>query len=359
MKKSLKKAGKFFLVLQQREKKDIGQTVLLVDGSFVLPNNFALIIKGVREKFKNANLVVLTFKDKEEFIKNNFPDVQIVVPEIKIKRHQLAIQLFSLLRRRFTFVVLSSLDISLVATSLFFARCPVFLHNRWLEWYRIRKRTLLDVLRGAKSADRSRGRIKSGMRNALKRLGRVFLLLSKVNWEDIRCRILVVDNGYTDIGHILAAVRKAQDIFINPDITILTFMTRRHYFIDMLPHMKVVLVGESGRRYRIARQMYRMCKERFNYVVLTTLDVSPIAVSLLFMKGKVLLYNKWHQWWSLGFRNIADYFKEILILLAMIPIFIYLLITVALILSRTSLRLGLVNLKSLVKKNKEGRRARI
>lgn len=359
MKKFLKKIGKFFLVLRQVDEKDIRQTILLVDGSFILPNNFALIIKGVRERFKNADLTVLTFKDKEGFIKDNFPDIEIIVPEGKIKKHQLAIGMFLLLRRKFDFVVLSSLDISLVITSLIFAGCPVFLHNRWLEWYKIRKRTLSDVLRGTKSADRNLKKRARGIKGALKKLGRAFLILSDINWEDIRCRILVVDNGYTDIGHVLTAVRRTLENFINPDITILTFMSRRHYFVDMFSYMKIAVAEDSDKRHRLAMQMYRMRKDKFHYVVLTTLDVSPIAAALLSMKGHVLLYNRWHQWWSLGFRHVLEYFKEILIFLAKLPAFIYLLVTVTFILLRTGLRLGLINLKSIAGKNKEGGRGSI
>jgi hypothetical protein len=359
MKKFLKKIGKFFLVLRQADKRDMRKTVLLVDGSFILPNNFALIIKGARERFKNAKLTVLTFKEKEGFIKDSFPDIEIIVPEGKIKKHKLATQLFLLLRKKFDFVVLSSLDISLVITSLIFTSCPVFLHNRWFEWYKIRKRTLADVLRGAKSVDRNLKKRTRGIKDVLKKLGRVFLILSDINREDIRCRILVVDNGYTDISHVLTAVRTTLENFINPDITILTFMSRRHYFVDMLPSVKIAVTGESNESHRLAVQMYRMRKDKFHYVVVTTLDVSPITAALLFMKGKVLLYNRWHQWWSLGFRNALEYFKGILIFLAKIPIFVYLLVTATLILLRTGLRLGLINLKSIARKNKEGRRGAI
>lgn len=75
MKKFLKKINKVFFELQQKNEEDIHQSILLIDGSFILPNNFVLIIKDIKEKFKNANLVVLAFKDKEELIKDNFPDI--------------------------------------------------------------------------------------------------------------------------------------------------------------------------------------------------------------------------------------------------------------------------------------------
>ena len=93
MKRFFKKTGRFFFDLKQKNEKEIRQSILLVDGNFILLNNLALIIKDVREKFKNANLTVLTFKDKEGFIRDNFPDVEIrtsflqKIPFWKIRRH--------------------------------------------------------------------------------------------------------------------------------------------------------------------------------------------------------------------------------------------------------------------------------
>ena len=170
MKKFLKKINKVFFELQQKNEEDIHQSILLIDGSFILPNNFVLIIKDIKEKFKNANLVVLAFKDKEELIKDNFPDIEIIVSEnrIKPKGYQLFIRLLLLLRRNFKFIVLSSLDISHALISLMFSRCPILLHNRYLEWYILRQRTLSDILRGTKSADRNRRRISKGIKDIIK-----------------------------------------------------------------------------------------------------------------------------------------------------------------------------------------------
>lgn len=355
MRKILKKIGRFFIILSQKNEEDIRQSVLLVDGSFILPNIFALIIKGVQKKFKNAKISALAFKDKEEFIRNNFPGIEIIVPETKIKiiRYQLAVQLLFLLRKKPHFIILSSLDISTTFVSLIFAKCPVFLHNRWLEWYRLRQKDLSDIFKGVKSADRNRRKKSRGIKDIIKNLGRCFVILSALNEEDTKTRILVEDNGYTDTGHTLTAVRRADEVFINADITILTFAERKQHFVNMFPHMKLIIVEESDNRYRLAIRMYRMRKYRFDYIILTALDISPIVISFLFFKAKVLLYNRWHQWWSLDLRNVWGYFKYILIFLATIPVFIYLLITTSLILFRTGFRLRLMNLKSsIVNRNK-------
>lgn len=343
MKKFIKRIGKLFTALKHMDESKIRQSVLLIDGSFILPNNFALIIKGVQKKFSNARLVVLTFQDKKEFLKDNFPEVEIIVGGRRIRRsrYQLALQLLFLLRQKFNFIILSSLDISLLSISLMFARCPVFLHNRWMEWYRIRKRTLLDILRRTKSADTKRRVTNRGIKEIIKSFGRIFVILSDIDEREIESRILIEDNGYTEIGHVITAVRNAEKIFINPDITILTFESRKEGFINNFPDIKLISVKENGNKYKLAIEMFRMRSQKFNYVILTALDISPIAISFLFMKARVLLYNRWHQWWSLRFRNLFGYFKWGLIFLVMVPLFIYLFIISSIILIRTSVRLRL------------------
>jgi hypothetical protein len=280
--------------------------------------------------------------------------VEIVVPgdRIRLKKYQLAIQLFLLLRRNFNFIILSSLDISVVSISLIFARCPIFLHNRWLEWYQIRQRTVLDILRGTKSVDKNRRVINKVIKDVIKSLGRIFVILSQMRDEDIKSRILIEDNGYTEVGHVITAVRRAEEFFINPDITILTFTMRKQDFINTFPQMKIVTVEEINDRYGLAMKMYGMRKHKFNYVILTALDIFPIVVSFLFFKAKVFLYNKWHQWWSLELRNIRGYLKEILIFLVNIPVLIYLFITACFILLRTRFRLVSANIKSIVAKKR-------
>jgi hypothetical protein len=161
--------------------------------------------------------------------------------------------------------------------------------------------------------------------------------------EDIMCRILIEDNGYTEIGYIRTVVKRAREIFINPDITIVAQEVRKRYFSDMLPDMKLFTAEHSNNRYRLARQILRMRKLGFDRVILTTLDISPVLVSMLFMRTKVLLYNKWHQWWSLEIKDVWGYLKDMLKILITIPIFIYLLISAVFVLSRTRLRLISLN----------------
>lgn len=347
MKKILKNIGRIFIVLEKKNENDIRQSVLLVDGSFILPNNLALIIKGVKEKFKNANIAVLTFREKEGFIRDNFHDIEVIVPGKGIvRKYQLAIKLFSLLKRKYAFIVLSSLDISLVLVTTFFAKQPVFLHNRWFEWYRIRRRAFLDILLGTKSADKNRRKVNRGFQDALKSFGRIFIILSQFDEEDTKHSVLVVDDGRGEIGYISTAVRKAMVNFINPDISVLTFIDRKHYFIGLSPQIKIFTVKNQDTKYGLSMQMYGMRQSKFFNIVLTNLDITPIFISLLFMKGKVFLYNRWHEWWGLGIRSLYGYIKGVLTFIYSTIIFIYLLIISGYILLRMGTRSLWISLTS-------------
>lgn len=336
MKKFLKKIGKVFIVLNKKDEKDVRDSILLVDGDFILPNNFALILTGVKNRFKNAKIIVLTFENKELFIKDNFPGVEVVIPKNNIRRFQLALEMTSLLRRRFDFIVLSSLSVSLVIVGLAFGRCAVFLHNKWFEWYRVRHRTFLDIFLGTKSADKNHRKTNRSMQDVIKSIGRSFIILSNLYEEDISTRVLVADDGRGELGYITTAVKKAKANFINPDISVITFPGREHYFTGIIPAEKVFAVKYPERKFSLAMQIYRMRRHGFSRIVLTNLDASPILAAFLFIKADVFLYNKWHEWWVLGFRTIYGYIKAILDFLCATVIFMYLLVICSFVLLRTA-----------------------
>lgn len=338
MKKILNNLGKVFVVLDQKQERDIRQGVLLVDGSSMLHNKLALIIKGVKEKFKNANLSVLTFKDKEVFLRENFPDIEIIIPKDKgiINKYRLALKLFSLLKREYSFIILSSLDISLVFVSMVFGRQPVFLYNRWFEWYRVRCRTLLDILLMAKSVDKNRRKINRGIQDMIRSMGRSFIILSNLYEEEIKTHVLVADDGRGELGYITTAVKKAKANFINPDMSVITFPGREHYFTGIIPAERVFAAKDPERKFSLAIQICRMRRAGFSRIVLTSLDIAPILASFLFIKADVLLYNKWHEWWRLGFRTIYGYIKAMLDFLCAVVIVMYLLITCGFILLKTA-----------------------
>ncbi|MFA5388681.1 MAG: hypothetical protein WC312_02875 [Candidatus Omnitrophota bacterium] len=338
MKKIFKTIGKIFVILNKTEEGRIRQRVLLVDGKSLLPNNFALIIKGVKEKFRNADLVILAFEDKEDFLRENFPGADIIVPGDN-GRYRLAIKLFSLLRRRYAYIILSSLDISLVFISVFFGRRQVLLFNRWFEWYRVRRKTLMDIILRAQSADKNHRKTNRGLKDVIKSAGRAFIILSNLREGDTRTRVLVADDGRGELGYITTAVKKAKANFINPDISVITFPGREHYFTAIVPAERIITVNYPERKFSLAAQIYSARKAGFSRIVLTNLDIAPISICLLFMRGEIFLYNKWHEWWTLGFRSIYGYLRAVPRFLYSIFIFTYLLTVCVYILLKTALRL--------------------
>lgn len=349
MAKIFKKIGKFFVLMNQKNVTDIRQSVLLVDGNFILPNNFALILRDVKEKFRNAKIEVLTSEDKTEFLRDNFPGVGIITPASKIKNKRLCFykQLLALLCNHFDYIVLSSLDIIPVAACLLFSRAKVFLHNKWLQWYRLRFRTIGDILTRRASSDKNHRRTNSGIKGLLKSIGRKFVILQDILDEDIKNHILIVDNGYTQIGHVLMAMKKTEEMFVNPDMTVLTFTQRQHYLMNEFVHTEVAVIRDSAKRpmFALAWQMCLMRKHKFGYIVLTTLDILPAAVALGLNAKNVLLYNRWHQWWTIKFKNLKECLKDVTTIIFAIPVATYLLIVSGFILMRTFVRARFINFK--------------
>jgi hypothetical protein len=343
MRHFFRKIGTLFIKLKQKRVDELRQTVLLVDGSFILPNNFALIVRGVKDKFKNAKISILAFKDKEALLKDNFPEVDVIVPDQRNSKYPLASGLSRLLLlRRFNFIVLSSLDATTVMPSLLMARCRVFLHNRWHEWYSLRWRSIRDILTGRQDADKKREGPNIDLKDMVKSIGRIFVILDEFKDTNIKFPLLVIDNGYTDIGHTTSAVRKALENFMNPEITVITFTARRHYYVDMFPQVKVISLEDRSTPLRLIKQMYMLHMIKFERIVFTSLDILPVIMSFFVMRrGGVLLYNIWHQWWSLNFRNPVGYIPNFFVILISLPFWAYLVIASSFILVITNIRLGL------------------
>lgn len=352
MKRILKKIARLFIDLTEKPESAIRQSVLVVDGSFILPNNLSLIISDVKKRFLNAKITVLTFYDKESFVKEKFPEIEVIIPSswLRNMRHQLAVQLFILLKQRYNFIILSSLNVTLLFLSMSFGKSQVFLHNRWLQWYKIRARTVGDVFRGAKSADTNRRRNNHGIKDIIKSLGRIFVLLLEVKNDDFTTRILLQDNGYTETNHLLNAVRSISRLFINPDITMVTFEGRSMRLLSEFPSTHIVTVARN-KRFGLAMKMGKMRKPEYDVIVVTALDVSPILISWVVLHKKVSLYNRWLQWWSLDAKNIFGYIKSILLFILMIPAFIFLFIFASFILLRTNLRLAMMKAKTLIRQD--------
>lgn len=174
------------------------------------------------------------------------------------------------------------------------------------------------------------------IKKRIKKMGKVlFVNLKQVEGLSFKEPVLVVDNGYVSLQHLGQAVTQIKERLPQGKITLITFPHRREFLKSRFPNVEIVFPGRSLiPRYQIAAQILRMCRTKYDHVVLLSLDITPIIVSLLFMRGKVLLYNRWHQWWRLELRSIFEILFIPIRLLIDILVFLYLILAVSFIFFR-------------------------
>jgi len=147
------------------------------------------------------------------------------------------------------------------------------------------------------------------MKNIFKNIGRIFVILTHEEEKILKRSVLIVDNGYSPYEHLRSAVRQTQDRVPGSQISVLTLEHRRRFLQENFPDIKMLHPDRhiKPKKYQLAIQMFKLRKKGYNFVVLMSLDKTPIIVSLLFMKSHILLYNRWNEWYLLRFRNIWEY----------------------------------------------------
>jgi hypothetical protein len=191
---------------------------------------------------------------------------------------------------------------------------------------------------GAPSDDVKRRSRDYGLKDRIKSFGRNFVLLKNVTEEGLRTNILVCDNGFTDTSHVLTAVRRAREIFVNPRITLITFQQRKEHFSGEVPEENIIVVAQGPSSFKLAIKMLGMRGRKFDRVILTALDMFPVAAVFASTRAQVLLYNQWHQWWSLRSKNLLELIGGLARFVISMPILIYLIIVSSFILARLALR---------------------
>jgi hypothetical protein len=179
-------------------------------------------------------------------------------------------------------------------------------------------------VKGSRSADHNNRRPGESLKKLIKSFGRAFIILDDFEEDKVISSLLIIDNGYTDSGHVLMAVRKAESLFVNPSVTILTFASRKHHFEATFPQVRIETIASDRGKYALAWRMIDLRKEKFSDIILTTLDITPVAVSLLSLGSRFFLYNQWHEWWSLRFKGVRDYANTVFRLLRLVPFSVYL-----------------------------------
>jgi hypothetical protein len=150
------------------------------------------------------------------------------------------------------------------------------------------------------------------MKKLIKNFGRMFIVLNFKNYEIINSTALIIDNDRISKEHLNSLLWNCRKNFANTHIVLLTFEHRRKYIGEefnnevelFYPHEQI-----WAKKYQIAIQMFKERNRDFDYIILTSLDITPIIVALFFTRAQVWLFNQRNQWWSLRQRTVGDLIK--------------------------------------------------
>lgn len=155
----LKKVARGFIILTDENKNvnsSLISSILIIDSG--THEHLKRVVLRARENFSSAKVEILTFTSKEAFIRENFPEVGVIIPGAKLApdRYKYYFQMRKFRKRKFDVIILMSLDISSGFITLVSMRDHVkyvFLYNKWDETYLIRFRTLLEFFSCRQGAD--------------------------------------------------------------------------------------------------------------------------------------------------------------------------------------------------------------
>jgi len=327
VKKTVKRIGKYFFTLEHKEEEIISQSILILDNGYTWLGHLDSAIEQIENYFPKAEISVLTFEQRVANLQQISPSLKFILPSQRLRprRYQLALQLLKLRKARYDFIFLFSLDITPLIISLLFFTSKVILYNQWGQWWTLRLRNIKEVFKITYAKKKARFRLK----HLIKMIGLFFVLLQREDENALRHSILVVDNGYSPFGQIEFAIQRIKDSFPKAKVSILALQQRNQLIYDF-PAIEIIKPGRCIiKRYRIARHLLRLRKNRYDYIILLSLDVSPIIISILFMNCAVLLNNQWHQWWLIKPKSMKAYLMIIPRFILNIIIFAYLLFSVS------------------------------
>lgn len=341
IKKTIKRIAKFFFILKQENKGIVAQPVLVVDNGYSRLGHLDSAIERIKNYFPKAEISVLTIVEKKPNLQKTFPTLNYILPFqiLRPKRYQIALQMLMMRKKKYDSVFLFSLDITPLIVALVFLNSKIVLYNQWGQWWSLKLRNVNEIFKITYTKKKTRFSFK----NLIKWIGLFFVLLQRKDEEALKHSILVIDNGYAPYVHIHCAIERIKKSLPQAKISVLALEQRKE-LKDNFPDLEIIKPGECIiKKYSLARHMLRLRKNRYDYIILLSLDITPI-ISILFMNSKVLLYNQWHQWWSLKPRSIGGYLAIIPKFIYNIIIFIYLLISVSWIFLKRSLNLLRFNL---------------
>jgi hypothetical protein len=331
LKNKTKQAGSAFAVLKQLDEVYIRQSILIADNGLSRLMDLSSAIQRIQEYFPQAKISVLTSEDRMPELERCFKGLKFILTSKKFwpKRYRTALRLLTLGGSKFDLVILLSLDITPLLVSLAVNNSRVILYNQWGQWYSLKLRNISDIFESSYSKQKG----KFGIKNILKRIGLFFVLVKHDNEEAFKQPILVIDNSFATYSHVKCTVNRIKESLPYANVSILGFEKRKGLEIVYPGIGFIKPYNFIIKKLSIARHLLRLKGENYEYIVLLSLDISPILVSLLFMNSKLLLHNQWGQWWGIGLKSARVYLlavpKFILDTLFNIVILAYLLINIS------------------------------
>ena len=327
LKKIIKKVGKRLFILKQVNERIIDQSVLIIDNGYSWLGQLGSAIESIKNYFPRSQISVLTFKHRKCDLEKDFPALNYIIPSARLrsKGYRIVLQMLKMRKMEFDFIVLVSIDISLVIIALMFIKSKVALYNQWGQWWLLQLRNIKEIFK----VTYIKKKVRFNFKNLLKRIGLFFILLQRKDEEALKHRILVIDNGYARSVQIDCVVQRIKESLPRSRISVLTLEQRKE-LRDKFPDLKFIKPDKSMiATFRTTQHIFRLRRNRYDCIVLLSLDITLIMASILSMNSKVILYNQWHQWWSLKPKSINSYLVIIPQFIFNLIIFGYLLISVS------------------------------
>ncbi len=182
-------------------------------------------------------------------------------------------------------------------------------------------------------------KVKFNFKSLPRRIGLSFVLLQRKDEKVLKHSILIVDNGYVLFEQIKCAIQRIKESLPEAKISVLA-LEQREELKDNFPNLEIITPNKYIiKAFPIIRDMLRLRRNRYDYIILLSLEIMPIFASIFFMNSKVILYNQWHQWWLLKPKSMKRFLTTIPQFIFNVIVFIYLLISVSWIFLKRSFNL--------------------
>lgn len=144
----------------------------------------------------------------------------------------------------------------------------------------------------------------------IKRLAKKLFRLREVDQSIFREVVLIVDSQQTALEAQKICLKEVQKNYPKADITVLTFMDRVGYWQNQFPDIEFIVPSQKyfPARYSIAIAMTIQLYRKPKLIILSSLAISVLSVALMFSSGKIVLYNRWQQWWYIRKKRLTEMF---------------------------------------------------